>query len=303
MKRGGQRRREFLAQIARFAILGVATASLPKSSYGSSAPHQRRPFPGDLEPWVGKAFEYRAGCPLLEDFAWGQIRIHRAGSPEKLFVVMETRLEGIAGVVSLQRTDTLASLVMWASSQGRFVPIWHADQVARYGSWKRKVLVFEDGGMSCTEWRLSQEGARSRRVFGQNRPLDDPLSAFLNWRAGAYGPLRPGETMVIDNLARREPLLIRLQILPEEETRKRRPQDRSEWTFLMRAQVDREVAESLKGTLEGWLDSQWVVLFARATNVRIVGEAWARLTGKGDLREPNLPAPPEPPLSIGRWRA
>lgn len=300
MSKEGEGRRDFLSKIARFVILWGAIGGFERVSHSSSNFSRGRPFPKELEAWIGKAFEYSAGCPIVEDFAWGHIRIQRVGS-ERLFIVMETRLQGIAGLVSLHRSDTLASLVTWMGSHGRFVPLWHADQVARKGSWRRKVLIFEQGGTSSTEWRLSPDGARSRRLPGQGRLLDDPLSALLNWRAGAYGPLRPGEAFLIDNLARKEPLVIRLQVLPEQESRKSKPPEREDWAFLIRAQVEREVAQSVRGSLEGWVDQQWVPVFARARDVRIVGEAWARLTGKFDLREKELGASPEPPLSVARW--
>lgn len=257
--------------------------------------------PMALEGSVGMVLEYKASCSLLEDFASGQFWIQRVRASNKYLVVMQTRLHGVVGVLALQRTDLLASLVEWVPGKRRFVPLWHGDQVARQGSWRRKVLVFERGGQAYTEHRLGPDGSRQRRADGKGRVLDDPLSAFLNWRAGAYGPLKPGQGFLIDNLARREPLSVRLTVASEDEARRRRPPQRTEWQFLLTALLDKEVAESVQGSLEGWLDAQWVPVFAVAKNVRFMGEVWARLSGKWKLLEPERAQAPEPPLEPGRW--
>lgn len=295
----GVHRRDFLGIL--FKILGVGgifsnlRPCMVEAAQGSEPPSA-------LGEWVGRALEYKVSCPLVEDFAQGQIWIQKVGPSGKYLVVMKTRLQGIVGVLSLQRTDLLASLVQWDPGKARFVPLWHADQVARQGSWRRKVLVFRPGGEAYSEYKLSPEGSRTKHIPPQGRPLDDPLSAYLNWRSGVYGPLRPGQVFLIDNLARREPLVLRVTVASEEEARSKRPDSKAEnWTFLLKADLEREVAESVRGSLEGWLDDRWVVLFARAGNVRLVGEVWARLSGKWMLLEPELKKPPEPPLERSKW--
>lgn len=295
----GVHRRQFLGSLLKLLGLGgILNSFWPLM--GEAAP--REGPPPELEPWVGRALEYKVSCPLVEDFAQGQIWIQRISSSSNYLIGMKTRLQGIVGVLALQRTDLLASVVQWESAKGRFVPLWHADQVARQGSWRRKVLLFQEGGQAFTEYKLSPEGSRKKHVPAQGKPLDDPLSAFLNWRAGVYGPLRPGQVFFIDNLARRDPMTLRLAVASEEEARSKRPASPAEnWTFLLRAELDKEVAESVRGSLEGWLDEQWVVLFAKANNVRLLGEVWARLSGRWRLLEPELKKSPEPPLEKARW--
>lgn len=295
----GLDRRAFMGTVLKIlgagGILNSLWPSLAETAQGNEVPP-------DLGAWVGRALEYKVSCPMVEDFAEGQIWIQKVSSSKKYLVAMKTRLKGIVGVLSLQRTDLLASVVQWEPKKGRFVPLWHADQVARQGSWRRKVLVFQEEGEAFTEYKLSPEGSRKKNVPPQGRPLDDPLSAFLNWRAGVYGPLRPGQVFLIDNLARREPLALRLTVASEEEARSKRPSSQAEnWNFLLRADLEKEVAESVRGSLEGWLDEQWVVIFAKANNVRLLGEVWARLSGKWMLLEPELKKSPEPPLEKVRW--
>ena len=295
----GVHRRGFLGILVRgLAAGGLASALRPCQGWAAS----QDGLPQGLGSWVGQALEYKVSCSLVEDFAEGQIWVQGISSSRKYLAVMKTRLQGIVGVLALQRTDLLASLVEWEPDRGRFVPLWHADQVARQGSWRRKVLVFEARGEAYTEHKLGPDGSRKRKVPQQGRPLDDPLSAFLNWRAGVYGPLKPGQTFLIDNLARKDPLALRLRVATEEEARSKRPGSQSDqWAFLLQADLDRELAESLRGSLEGWLDTQWVPLYARANNVRLVGEVWARLSGRWRLLEPELARAPEPPLEGSRW--
>lgn len=288
-------RRGFLGLVA-----GILWWWMPKRSIGGP----EGPSKGLSEAFsslLGSVLEYKASCHLLEDFASGRLWMQRINSTNQYLIAMETRLHGIAGVISLQRTDLMVSLVEWRDAKGRFVPVWHADQVSRQGAWKRKVLVFEDGAKSCREWRLSPHKGTSRVTLSGGRPLQDPLCAFLNWRAGAYGPLKPGQKFVIDDLARKEPVRLTVEVLPEAEALKKRPPDKGDWTFYVQAYVDKEVAESIQGSLEGWLDGQWVPVFARSTNVRIVGEVWARLAGRWKLPQPERPVAPEPPLQSQKW--
>ncbi len=295
----GIQRRQFMKILVKtFGLAGILRSSWPRPCIAA----QVQGLPEDLGLWVGRALEYKAGCPLMEDFAEGRIWIQKVASTQKYLVAMKTRLQGIAGILSLQRVDLLASLVQWESDKGRFMPLWHADQVARQGSWRRKVLVFDPGSRSYTEYKMRPDGSRKKYFPPQGKLLDDPLSAFLNWRAGVYGPLKPGQAFIIDNLARQDPLSLRLQVASEQEARAKRPPSQAQdWTFLLRADLDKEVGQSVRGSLEGWLDDQWVVVFARATNVRFVGEAWARLSGRWKLLEPELKEPPEPPLEKYRW--
>lgn len=295
----GIHRRSFVGILLK--ILGIGWIAKSLRPCTSEAAWGERP-PPDLEAWMGRALEYKVSGPLVEDFAEGQIWIQKVSSSNKYLIVMKTRLQGIVGVLALQRTDLLASLVQWESGKGRFVPLWHADQVARQGSWRRKVLVFHNGGEAYTEYKLSPEGTKRKNVPPQGKTLDDPLSAYLNWRAGVYGPLRPGQVFLIDNLARRDPLALKLRVASEDEARSKRPASQGEnWSFLLRADLEREVADSIRGSLEGWLDDQWVVLFAKANNVRLLGEVWARLSGKWMLLEPELKESPGPPLEKLKW--
>ncbi len=261
---------------------------------------------GALAALVGEELLYRARCPLVAEVASGGIRFQRVRGTVQYLATLEARLEGVVGLVTLQRADLFASLMEWSEIHGRLLPLWHADQVSRKGAWRRKVLTFDRDLASYVEHRLHPDprrgGLRRRKTGGMI--LDDPLSAFYNWRIGVFGALGAGKSYLVDNLARKEPLALRFETSSEEESRRLRAMepDPAGKVYHLRAHLDVEVQDAFSGDIEAWLDGEWVPVEGKANRVRLVGEATAYLVRKARLSEPELAAAPPPPLARDLWR-
>ncbi len=261
---------------------------------------------GAVKALVGEGLQYRARCPLLADVASGEIRFQRIKATAQYLATLETHLQGVLGLVTLQRTDLFASLMEWSETHGRLLPLWHADQVSRKGAWKRKVLTFDGDRAGYVEHRLNPDPRRGgvRRWKTGGRVLDDPLSAFYNWRIGAFGALGAGRSYLVDNLARKEPLSLRFQTASEEESRRllaMEPEPVGK-VYHLTAHLDVELQEAFSGDIVAWLDGDWVPVEGKANRVRLVGEATAYLVRKARLSEPELPEAPPPPLARDLWR-
>lgn len=261
---------------------------------------------GAVKALVGEELQYRARCPLLAEVASGEIRFQRITGTVQYLATLETQLQGVLGLVTLQRTDLFASLMEWSERHGRLLPLWHADQVSRKGAWKRKVLTFDGDRAAYVEHRLHPDPRRGgvRRWKTGGRILDDPLSAFYNWRIGAFGALGAGRSYLVDNLARKEPLSLRFQTASEEESRRLRAMepDPGGKVYHLKAHLDVELQDAFSGDIEAWLDREWVPVEGKANRVRLVGEATAYLVRKARLSQPELSAAPPPPLSRDLWR-
>jgi hypothetical protein len=218
---------------------------------------------------------------------------------------MDARLTGIAGVISLQRREQFASLLVWSPSERRFLPRWYVEQVSRKGSWKRKVLVFRQGSGEYQEHSIRPYRIRKRRRRTAKRVLDDPLSAFYNWRLGAFGPLRPGASYRIDTLARKDGFVLRFRVADKEEAKRRLhaiPQVEP-GAYWVRASLDRKIISAVRGEVDAWLDSLWIPVYGRATQVKWLGEVEARLVQRDRLRDPFWRGSTSPPLSKEFWKA
>jgi hypothetical protein len=297
---GGLISRRFFLSTGLCALL----AGLARAGKGSpSVALAGSPAPPGLDPWVGTGFRYRVSCPALADFAEGELRIQRIRDSAHYLAVLETNLQGLVGILSMQRSDLFASLMEWSRDQGRFLPIWHADQMIRKGVWRRKVLVFRRGGNDYVEYKLGERGTRERPGNTKGQPMEDPFTAFFNWLAGAFGPLGYGRTYTIENLARRDPVVLRFDLVSREETHRERAglADPGARKFLLRALLERELQESIRGQVDAWLDDEWVPVDARATQVRMVGEVTAQLAGRRRLPGPEREDSPPPPLRNERW--
>jgi hypothetical protein len=98
-------------------------------------------------------------------------------------------------------------------------------------------------------------------------------------------------------------MVLRFDLVSQEETGRERaglaePGSRK---FLVRARLERELQESVRGSVEAWLDGDWVPLEGRATQVRWVGEVTAYLAGRRRLPEAERAESPSPPLQRERW--
>jgi hypothetical protein len=290
----------------RAALLALGSMWIPRGHVHGAAPPGGSSPHGAVGHLVGEVLQYRARCPLVAEVASGEIRFRKIGGTEQYLATLETRLQGVLGLVTLQRVDLFASLMEWSERYGRLLPLWHADQVSTKGSWRRKVLTFDSDRAGYVEHRLHPDPKRGgvRRWKSAGRILDDPLSAFYNWRIGAFGALGEGRSYVVDNLARKEPLSLRFHTSPEEESRRLRAMEPEPVgkVYHLTAHLDVELHEAFSGDIEAWLDGDWVPVEGRANRVRLVGEATAYLVRKARISEPELPAAPPPPLSRELWR-
>jgi hypothetical protein len=298
--------REFTRR-AWLGVAGMALGSLWASRARASDPGLRPSAsedPPGLEEWVGRGLQYRARCELVGDLATGELRLQRIRGTSQYVATFQTELEGVVGFFTLQRSDLFVTLMTWSPEHGRFLPVWHGDQASRKGNWRRKILLFQRDRDEYLEIKMGPDKRRERRWRMRGRLLDDPLSAFFNWRVGAFGALGDERDYEIDNLARKEPLTLRFRISAGSKVPGNLPAhpEAGHRAHFLRARLEEELQEAVRGDVEGWLDADWVPIEATANRVRLAGEVTATLVRRRRLPDPELASPPSPPLDQVLWR-
>jgi hypothetical protein len=253
---------------------------------------------------VGEVLHYVVSCPILPRVGELRVWVRSLSGCRGYFIRADFRLTGVIGAISLQRKEVFASLMQWSDKDGRYRPIWFAKQVSRSGSWRRKVKIFDHSAGNYIEYRISPKGLRKKRRRVRKMPVDDPLSAYMNWREGAFGPISYGRTYIIDNIARKEPTKVVLTILSEEEAMRKSyiHSPPKGWSHLVKVALPHEYAKVVRGDVLVWLDSSWAPLYGVATQVKLVGTIKASLLNRTSLPEPILDGPPSPPVQRGLWK-
>lgn len=290
--------------LLRSGLLGGGVLCAHQLGIGTLWADPSASFPPRVASWVGEWLVYRMDCPIMPSFSEAKVHFQRISGSSRFLATMEFYFRGVTGFLTAQRQDLFVSLMEWSEPQRRFLPIWYAEQVSRSGKWRRKVLIFGHNDGRYVEHKIYPHRFRRRRRKTRGRVLDDPLSAFYNWRVGAFGPLRPGQTYQIDNLAKRDPFVLRFKMASEEENRRRRVMDSEpdHKAYLLKAYLDRELIEGIRGDVEAWLNDKWVPVYVKASGVKWIGEVTGYLASTGLLKEPERDTSPPPPLERKPWR-
>jgi hypothetical protein len=294
-------RRDFLKS----TLWGLSALVLPlRKVQGAPATDPPAGFPASLNSWVGRRLTYLTDCWLLPEFAEGVLTFQGVRNENRFLATLETRLQGVVGLLSLQRQDLFVSCMEWSTAARRFLPVWYVEQVSRKGKWRRKVLIFHHEQHRYDEHKIHADRTRRRRAAFARDFIDDPLSAFFNWRIGAFGPLAPGQAFRIDDLARKDPLVLKVQMASEGKNRQLLAQDPDpgDKAYYLQADLEQELFHLLQGNVEVWLNDEWVPVAGKAAKVKLLGSLTAHLVKMDRHPVPVRPSLPSPPLQRQVWK-
>jgi Protein of unknown function (DUF3108) len=142
----------------------------------------------------------------LTSLGAGRYRVELSGEPQGL-------LKTLAG----PRRDSYQTEMIWR--EGKYAPLVYREEVRkknkrflkeyRFDYAKGQVELWqwkEDRGVMVRKWHTALKG-----------PIQDPLSAFYNYRLGLLGPLKEGETLKLEGIPYPQPEEIEVSIGPETE--------------------------------------------------------------------------------------
>lgn len=172
----------------------------------------------------------------LTSLGAGRYRVELSGEPQ-----------GLMKTLSGERRDSYQTEMIWR--EGKYAPLVYREEVRKKHSRYLKEYRFdyqkgqlelwqwkEDRGVMVRKWHTSLKG-----------PIQDPLSAFYNYRLGLLGPLKEGETLKVEGIPYPQPEEIEVRIGPE-----------TEWGRKVAISLNNQAFGRDRGTVYAYLDGSRV---------------------------------------------
>jgi len=209
--------------------------------------------------------EFLAGEELLYDisFLWfdrlatGFLKVEPAGEPDTWRVELSARTLGIAAWLTRDREQSYVS-IMRRERDGRMRALEHSSSLfkgtgkSREGRVKRYRFDYANGKVDILVERPGKETKLSMLDIDGGDLPNDILTAYMNLRLGALGPLTPGRVIKVPTLTRKGRKEMVIEILSEEDQPKQGFFPKG--GVLCKVTVDQEVFRTGGGYIYTWFD-------------------------------------------------
>ncbi|OPX19693.1 MAG: hypothetical protein BZ151_07865 [Desulfobacca sp. 4484_104] len=149
----------------------------------------------DLSP---ETLEYSVDVLMLKDAARTTISLSKI-APDLYEAEIKGHTRGILGFFTAHRRDRYRTRMTY--TQGKLQPTTYWEESWRKGKHHYKEYRFDYDQGRLELWQADAEGEIKLKWFTElKRPIYDPLSAFYNFRLGALGELKGGETITVSGI-------------------------------------------------------------------------------------------------------
>jgi hypothetical protein len=213
-----------------------------------------------VQAMTGEALTFDIAFLWFDRLAEGRLTLSPAERPNTYKAVLEARTLGLAAWLTREREHHYET-VMELGEDRRFRSISHE---ARIVQWRDKTpqrrikrYLFDEAAQQVQYQRIREGELRHDEVLSmaEHGPAADILTVAYNFRAGVYGPLKPGSHFLIPTFSHKGLSYITVDILSERERRKQSFFPNA-GGVVCRVQVDPEIFETGNGILHVWLDEQ-----------------------------------------------
>lgn len=164
------------------------------------------PVPGPAAagaPHYLEELRYRVGLTPFQEVARVHLRLTEVG-PGRYRAEFAGAAQGAWKLLSRWLPERYETEM--AFSQGRLQPLVYREEFEAGGHHISKEYQFNYARKLLTVWRSQDHREPLKQWQGpMQKGVSDPLSLFYNLRLGAYGPLRPGQTLRIPLVPTPEP--------------------------------------------------------------------------------------------------
>ncbi len=228
------------------------------------------------ERFSGETMDYDIGFWLFNPFGIGRAILQNAGNGEYFFS-HEAEAQGFIGVITGYRKEIHRSLMAATADGKKFIPLTY-EQETVVGDWFRKrktVYDYASRKMILTTEISGEQPSHTEMEMPKGKLYDNPVTAFYNFRFGAYGNVEPGREIYVP-LSPKPRDLIHLVVATAEEAERRRlaePDKKGKDIFLT-VRLDKHIIGSRE--VQVWLNKDLVPVSGVIKGIRLLGD----ITGK-----------------------
>jgi hypothetical protein len=209
---------------------------------------------------VGESLDFDIAFLWFDRLAEGRLTLSPGERPNTFKATLEARTLGIAAWLTREREHHYETLMEMMENQ-QFRPISHEARILKWkgkdSQQRIKRYLFDHATQQVHYQRIRDGEMKHNEILPMAKygPGADILTVSYNFRAGVYGPLRPGAHFRIPTFNHKGVGYITIDILTD--------QQRQQQTFfpakggvLCKVQVDPEIFDTGNGILHVWLNDQ-----------------------------------------------
>ncbi|MBI5233003.1 MAG: DUF3108 domain-containing protein [Deltaproteobacteria bacterium] len=270
-----------------FATIGVSNRGIqPKRQI--QAEDKPRPI-GDV--FVGEEFYYTVGFWILDDVGVAAINLKKNAEGSGYIATLNAHTTDKVNWL-IPREDTYTSHIEMSPDGKRFITKSFEKHV-KIGSKIRRSITYLDYDKGLMTWRtwkgdkeiVPKETEPNEMKMMEGVFYDDPMTAFYNFRYGAYGPIGEGREYRITAIPKKEVVDIILRLFTREEMESHFKDRSVVARYLAKVRLDKELFGSKTGDVEILFDERLVPMEVVAKDIFLFGD----VTGK--IIKPPLPEP------------
>jgi hypothetical protein len=178
---------------------------------------------------------YVADMAMFKDAASGTISLRELGK-DKFLGVMEGQTNGLVGILSGHRKDRYATTMQLV--EGKLQPLLYTEEAKMSKKRIYKEYRFDYQQQRLEMWRRNKEGVMTLEWSTElTEPIYDAVSAFYNFRIGALGEIKAGNTISVTGIPYPHPENLVIQVGPQD------PNNRQATVTIRQRALSDEIAE------------------------------------------------------------
>jgi hypothetical protein len=233
------------------------------------------------ERFRGEVLKYDFGFWLFSKVGEGTVTFQPLDHG-KYFASHEGQTVGFVGWITRYRKDVYRSTMSTVNNGRRLIPLRFEEDVIIGTKIRHRITTYDYPARRVRlETRKESETLREEIVIPEGTLYDDPVTAFYNFRFGAYGKVEPGKEFLIHTVPREgNQKVIRITVASKEEAEKRRSTEekKEKKDLFITIRVDRELVGSVHGLMEIWFSADVVPQSGVAKEIILFGDIRGKLT-------------------------